>query len=354
MPRWAIHPIPVMLLLTIFTGPGVAGENPVVMMISPGQIDDAGPVISSVQNHLREIHVELRLSNQDFPSVGLPEQLAIAAEQARQHDAIAVLWVDLALAEQFFLYLSGHDSNRVLVRQLGGMTGEGLAETVALIVRTTVEEMLSGGRIGMESTPTVPKTNEARGDRDEGTSPVASLPQPRQLFSLETAYVYTAVSDKIPSEQGFNLGMELSPWRNLWVRLSYTILQPIVANGDLSDLRVARHPLGLGLGLDILLNRISVAPELGLVMDVATLENFNLAPGMTATEDRVDVGFAASIAFRVSLFITKNVLLFARVAAWVPFVHKNYVVEGFSSRESLHQPFHVQPVVMVGISTHLP
>ncbi len=341
-----------LLLVTTFAGSGAAAEGSVVMLVSPGQIDEAGPVISSVQYHLREIDVDLHLSKQDFPSVGLPGQLAIAAAQARKHNAIAVFWLDLARADQFYLYLSGYESDRVLVRQLGGMTGEGLAEALALIVRTTVDEMLSGGRIGVESVKIVDGSNEAM--KVEEITPPVPTPQPRQVFLLEMAYVYTAVSEKTPVEHGLFLGLGLSPTNQLWVRVSYTVFQPIVVKGDLSDLRIMRHPLGLGLALDVPFRRITISPELGLIVDLVTMENFNLASGMNASSDRTDIDVAATAALRADFSITDTVKVFVRVAAWVSFVQKEYVADGHSSRELLHQPFRVCPVAMAGLSIRLP
>ena len=129
-------------------GEARAAERSVVMFAASDQRADSLRAIQALRGQFSDLPVRLEVVWVERLSQ-LPRQIALARRQARQTDAFAVFWCDLSEGDKVYLYLAEPERGRVLVRDVRQQPGAGRFETVAIITRSSVAALLSGGTLGV-------------------------------------------------------------------------------------------------------------------------------------------------------------------------------------------------------------
>ncbi len=322
----------------------------VVVMIVPSDQEEASlPVIRAVQSQLSDIDVVFRLQPVETLGANLAGQVGVAEAMAREWSSIAVFWCDFAGEEQIFLYLTEYEGDRILVRKLREKEDGGRAEALAIIVRTSVSEMLRGGEIGVRAAEVVKKEPPPQAPAElpepqEEEPPVDTGPHVR----FGVAYALYTYSSKHPALHGLDLGFELVLHPNLALSAGYTIHGALEEDGDLSSISVKRHPGRLGVSLKFPLGIAELGASLFVVLDVMTFHNYEMVDVLTRVSDENDVVFHILPTLDAVIEIVERLSVFTSVGLDVPVNDKYYVVKVERDQEVLLRPWSVHLNVYAG------
>jgi len=258
----------------------------------------------------------VRLKAHWLPRLGadLRAELGAARRLARSKGTRVVFWCDLTGSDDVYLYLSDRDGGRLLVRQVPQTAGGARAESVAIIVGSSVRAFLrSAARAG----PTVPGARRrfgggravamaparpaarrtapgaeagggqraggpgdpaaAAGAAAAGEGSVPTLQQPGgprpTRLSLDLSYALDTYNGDNAPVHGASIGLAYR-FHPIWSTfLAYRVVQPI--NGVLPDIAEAtlqRHPISVGARLHHRMGRFEVGGALALVVDYLSTE----------------------------------------------------------------------------------
>jgi hypothetical protein len=137
----------------------------------------------------------------------------VAKEAAARLGALTVFWLDTSLGEQLFLYIAEPGGGRVLVRTVEAADETERLESMALIVRSTVEALLAGGHLGIERSA------------GAATPPASTPPASRRpWFGVRLGYaldVYGFTDVGPAALHGFDAGLLFHVHRNWTLFLAY-------------------------------------------------------------------------------------------------------------------------------------
>ncbi|MCP4602740.1 MAG: hypothetical protein GY847_19865 [Proteobacteria bacterium] len=324
-------------------------ERVVVMIVPADQEAASLPVIRAVQSQLSDIDVIFRLQPVETLGADLASQISTAEAMAREWSSIAVFWCDFAGEEQIFLYLTEYEGDRILVRKLREKEDGGRAEALAIIVRTSVNEMLQGGEIGIRAAAVVkkeppppppvaqPAAREEEPPTDEG---------PHVRFGV--AYTLYTYSSKHPAMHGLDLGFELLLHPSWALSAGYTIYAPVDEKGDSSSIMLRRHPGRLGVSLKFPLGIAEIGASLFFALDVMTFHNYEMLDVLKPVSDRNDVVFHVLPTVDAAIEIIKRLSGFISVGLDVPINDKYYVVEIDKDHEVLLRPWSIHLNIYAG------
>ncbi len=333
-------------------GAPAALNKVVVMLVPQGQEEMFQPVIRAVQSQLSDIDVVFRLKPVEALERDIPAQVAMAERVARDWKAIAVFWCDLVAEDQIFLYLTEYEGDRILVRKLREKEEGGRAEALAIIVRTSISEMLKGGEIGVraahiaEVAPEPPAQTKTAPPTKPPPPPTVEAP-PSHGLAFHIAYAFLTYSADNPATHGLDLGLEFFINDNWALIGGYTVLSPIKESGEYSGLRLKRHPGRLGVAARFPVARFTPGASLFLVIDVATFENFDLPETLDGVKDRNDVIFGVMPMADLGIKITDLLSAFISAGAEVQINPKFYVTE---ANDELLDSWPVHVVLLAGFS----
>jgi hypothetical protein len=331
----------------------------VVMMLSQDQRKDSVAVADAVKAQLSDLEVALVIREvESFPG-SLADQIAGAGVIAREERVIAVFWYDLSTEDQVYLFLAGRGGKRVLVRKLEESKDRGRAEGLAIIVRSSAIAMMQGGEIGitvaeaLEKNAASPKKPDEMGPRDKLQKPQALGPEAGledERLSIGIAYAYNARHTKHPALNGLGLGMDLRLVWKLRLTAGFYFFQPIHGKGDLASATIRRHPIHLGLGLEVDLGGFRLSGFAATVVDFVEQEVSGLSPGMSEGSDMNDVVFGVLAMLGAIAPLTPRLDVFLLLGALTVFNERRYDVKLGGETETLIDSWPVQPSMLAGIS----
>jgi hypothetical protein len=332
-----------------------SGERPgpgssVVMLAERHVAGDTGAVIRAVQGQLSDLSVALQVVWTDALAGVLPDQIARAEEIARGGDTLAVFWCDLAQPDRIYLYFAAPSGGRVLVRELSGAAGGGLAEALALIVRSSVEAVIAGGEIGVV---VAPPPREAETERAPPAPPAVPPPGPGRVLALQVAYDLDVLSTQQPAAHALALGLELRVGGPLSVELGYLFALPVAQEAHGVELTLRRHPGWAGLRAAWLTGQVSLSASVWLQLDVVTERVRALRPGVAADGDGTEVIPSLAPILRAGYLFSDRFELFLAGGADVPLRRVRYVIGTPSGPLELLDTWPVRPRVMAGLSVGL-
>jgi hypothetical protein len=342
----------------------VAEEPAVVVMIVPeGQERDAEPVVRAVDSQLSDLRVELRLHSSSSHPSDLPGQVAIAGQVAAEQGALVVCWYDLIARRQVFLYLTGADQDRILVRKLEEPEDAGRAEAIAIIIRSSVNEILAGGVIGIAAAsvapapppaplptaaPSAPPPTVPEQEPPMPEEPPPPTPEERDRLLLDLGYVLHVHSSAQPVTHGLGvaLGVRLHP---SWMLLAgYTVLGRIRGAGESATVVLSRHPIHLAARLAFDLGMVDLGATLALVLDYATFEVRRAAEELDVVDDHDDLIVAVVPSFDLRARLVGGLHLLIGLGVEIPLHDVHYVVQGPAGPETLLDSWPVQPRLLAG------
>jgi len=327
-----------------------------VVLIGSLELEDTThTLIRAVEAQLSDLPVEFAVEWVDR----IPENLSAEVDEARaitvRTDALAVFWCDLSRADEVYLYLSNAEQSRILVRRLD--TGEkGVRfESLAVIVRSVIDAMLRGGRIGIElgdpaPPPTVAYETPAQVKTWSGEEPAPDDPGRSErdfLLGLQVGYALSGHSSRVPVTHGVDLRLSLVTRVGFEAFAGYVVRLPIAITDRDISIDIETHPAFLGAGWIFAFGRLGVGGGAEVILDFTVQSTRQVATSTAVPRDHRDLIFAAApyLAGTCELFEDRLAL---RLQLEVHFVFNpvRYVAEELGDERVVHEPW---PIVPVGV-----
>lgn len=322
--------------------------KPVVLLSPEDRSLILGPVIQSVEAHLSDLPVELRVE----PVPRLDPSLAAQMKAARQvagEEAVAVIWLELSPGDPVFVYVADLKRNRVGARSVDWDGALGHLEAVGLIVRSSVQAILSEDKsFGFEA-PSVMEKTRSRG------RPVAEE-QRRAHLGFSIAYSLGEVSPDAPLAHAASISIFAGWGDHLYAELGYRFAVPFLQRGSdrCSVAQIWRHALSAGAGARFRKGSFTFGGEIAGVAQIVGLE-IKVVEGCdwAQAEDQDHVLLAIAPTLFASLSIAEPLSLFAAVSADIFPRERRYLIDGPGGRGAALTPWAVQPRAAIGLRFEL-
>ncbi|MBN1771350.1 MAG: hypothetical protein JXB32_08825 [Deltaproteobacteria bacterium] len=342
------HVFLVALLVTAAATSAFAKADPppaVVVVVPPAAQEVIDTLLEAVAAQLADMPVRLEVDRvEEFPAV-LPQQVEVARAAAIRNDAVLVFWLDASLADQMFLYLSEPGGGRILVRTVESGGDAERVEAVALIVRGTIEAMLAGGRLGVE-TPTPPPPPPP-------PSPPPPPPPAPDLLGVRLAYALEFFSTDALAIHGLDLGILVHVYSGLSLFAGYRVVTDAETSSRGVALDVARNPMELGVQYAYQLGDWAFGGSVSALLDrlhgEATTTTATLVVRPPETRWLAGVGAAFHTSFRIAG--TVHAFIDAGVDVYVDTV--DYVVETTGGRWTMLTTWVARPRLLLGLAADL-
>lgn len=332
------------LLAASCPAPAAADAAPaVIFLYAQDQAEQARAVSDVVATQIGELAVTFREVSVERLASSSREQLDVAADVAASAATIAVFWCDLSSDRDALLHLTDGRGSRLLVRRLEIADVRSRAESIAIVVQSSVRALLAGGTIGVAAPEPVKPTPHPAATQP----PPATRPAPDRL-ALKLAYTVASRSADTIFNHGLHLGVECRFARFLAAFAAYTLSAPIEGSGELADARVTSHRLAVGLGADYRRGRLAVGAAAAFGLDFAAADVSDVAADLDVTADTTDVIAAFVPSARVAFAATERVSVFAEIGVEVLANAKRYTARRGETREILVDSWPAQPFVRLG------
>jgi hypothetical protein len=326
--------------------PASASRNATIVVTFDPRSIEQGTAVSAVKAHMSGLPVQVLLEPVQ-PARTLGQRLTTSASLALSREALGTFSIEIGPDRELLIFFTEPDGSATLIRRLPP-SREGVrvaVEQAAIVVRSLVEALLEGRRIGMtpdaeappaRAQPTTPEKSE-KSERPQLTqstaqaAPEAAKPEaeplgvsievqetpepeaparPKRRFAISGGYTGTDFAPNVEWESGFTLGARWLARQTLYAGLRYTFFPRIEGGADAARVSVARHPIEIVAGY---VGTAVLAPnaELGVVADYSRRETLHTAPEYQATPAatrwtfalglRAGVTWSASSAVQLSL-----------------------------------------------------
>lgn len=326
-------------------------RSTVVMIAERREQRQAETVVRAVQGQLSDLSVVLQVVWVDELPAGMPAQIAEAEQTARGTDAVAVFWCDLRAADRIYLYFAAPSGGRVLVRELSGAEEGGLAEALAIIVRSSVEAVLAGGEIGVVVAPMA--AVEERPRAEQPPEQPQEPPGPGRVLAMTVAYNLDVLCEQRPAVHAVAVGLEVRLGGPLSVEAGYFFSFPFTERAHGIDLTLQRHPVWLGLRAAWLTGDVALSASLAAQIDVVTEEVRSLSAAVETDGEGTEVLFSLAPLLRAGYVFAGRVELFLAAGVDVPLRRARYVVGSPSGPLEILDTWPVRPRVLAGVTAGL-
>ncbi|MFO8070497.1 MAG: hypothetical protein R6V85_01365 [Polyangia bacterium] len=335
------------LLLAAASASAGGSRSTVAMLAERHHREASERTASAVRGQLSSLPVELEVCWVDRLPGEVPDQISEAERRARSSGAIAVFWCDLGRADRIYLYFAAPGGGRVLLRELSGPDGGGLSEALAVIVSSSVEAMLAGGKIGVA----VPRGEP----REERSSFATRRPRDGSAVSsrAEASYALDILSGSAGPTHGPSLAVGLDAGKHFACELGYRFAFPVERSARGVSLELWRHPISLSARAVLPLSFFRLSAGLALTVDTVT-EN------VRALDDRAEVsGEGAEVyvslmpLIRLDGRLADGVWLFALAGADICLRELSYEVATPSGSHSVIDTWRVRPSFSLGLAVAL-
>ncbi len=328
----------------------------VVMIVPVEQDEESLPIVRAIKSQFSDLEIELQLVSVEALGASLRSQVQIAESEGVANDALAVFWCDIGTEEHAFLYLAEAGGDRLLVRRLSDMEEGALAEELAIIVRTSVAELMRGGRIGvavstiaeLNEPPPPPVVPPPPPEPPPVEEPEPPVPDNRTL-SFRLSYAMYIHSSDHPAVHGLDLGMGVRFHPNWSVTSGYTILSTISSRAELAAVRLNRHPINLGIRTNLDRGAFHFTGSAKMLFDYTTFEDHSLADGMISTTDTGNFLLSVLPAVEFAWYVNAMLGFFLAAGAEISIISRQYVVQGDDGRQTILDSWPVQPWFFAGI-----
>ncbi|MCK9462523.1 MAG: hypothetical protein M0R80_23115 [Proteobacteria bacterium] len=261
-----------------------------------------------------------------------------ARDAAASTGAIAVIWLDLSAPQHVFLFIADSTGGRVLVRnvQTEAQDVEAQLETLAVIVRGSIEGLLAGGRIGVER----PVSNAAPADTPERLG--ASIGYALQLF---------APTDPIVHGARIELRVRAAPV--LYVLAAYRLDLPVEVESPEIAADIWSHPIELGLFGEWRFSRWRLDVGACAVVDIVTFRVTSRDWTVDAREPGAEVTAAIYPFVRVDRIVGRLASVFFSIGIDIELYNHRYVVTTSDESRVVVAPWRVRPIFELGAKVTL-
>jgi hypothetical protein len=325
------------------------GEGGVVVMLAERRDTAAAEVvIRAVQAQLSDVSVALEVVWIDGLAPDLPSQIAKAEKVAEGSAAVAVIWCDLARADRIYLYFAAPSGGRVLVRELAGSGTGGMAEALAIIVRSSVEAVLAGGEIGT----VVPRKPKDEGSDRRPPSAVAKAKDEGRL-AVTAAYEFDVVSSSNPAVHAVAVALSLRLGDHLSLGVGYALSGLLEAETDGAFLKLRRHPVWIGGSAFGRVGRVRLGLDLAFQLDVVTERTRATAAGVVPAKGGHEVEPSIVPMFRVAVTVIPHLELFIAAGADIALHRTRYMVDTARGPVEVLTTWPVRPRGIAGLEAAL-
>jgi hypothetical protein len=351
------------------------GAPRVLMIASRAEQEDSQRAAEAVESQLADLAIDLRVLWVETLAPGLREQLAATRALAAEQQAGIAFWVDVAVASEVLIYVAEPGGGRVLARSidLGGHEDESRFETVALVVRGTVEALIEGGAIGVrEPEPPAPPPGAPVEVQPEPVAPVAPVaaapdgsnveagdgepaPPPFPAGGMELAASYAAsFYDGEPTViHGGRLG---AAWRlvgGFQLFVAYRFQAPVDKENSLVAMTLQPHPFEIGVAVRWAWDAWRLGLGVALLNDPVTWSVLPKQDTVHAESPqwRWLVGLSPGIAVSWSPY--GSYAFFVSLGAEAYFNDGPSVVDTGAGQMGVVEPWPVRPYLQVGVEVVL-
>lgn len=333
---------------------GQPPDHVTVMIASRKTKEESNRALAALRSQMAGLKVVLNVRWISALSRSFPAQIREARRLAKKKSVLAVFWCDFTDQDQILVYIARPGLRRVFVRRVDRSRegARGAFEAIGVIVRTTVEAIRQGGRIGVvlprkaRPIPTRPALRtppRPPGARSRDRFGAVSL-------SLEAAYTATMQhSPKQPLHGGY-LGLEMRFSRSWSVMVGSAFHPDITINDHQTTIQLGKHPILLGGRFRHAFGRFTLAGQLHLTLDIHQWHTTVHSDALEARPDGTDIGIGIGAQLRGEVRIHSWMRLFVAAGAEVLVRSPKYTIQLGDRRLGLLDPWPVQPCLLVGIS----
>jgi len=330
------------------------------MIVKVGEEDQADPLIRAASSQLSDLDVELRLHPEPDLPQGIVARVVVAARVLRSYDAVAVFWRDPGPEGRVHVFYFNNDVARIISRDVELPEAGEPSEAVAIIVRQTVAEILTGEVIGEEAPLPAEEPGDAFEDDPEPAAEIPETPEPAEpsfhRFGVSAGYTtqFQASEEILLHGFAFGLGVRVHPQVEIFG--GYRLVWPIHIEDDEATLEIDRHPAHLGLRAWLPAGRFRFGGAAAFVVDYQTVSTPWLADGFDPVDDGGELVLAATADLEAWLEILDWLWLRLALGAEILFSHQYYYLPATAGATEpvLFDPWPVQPRVVLGVSAEFP
>ncbi|MBW2735379.1 MAG: hypothetical protein JRH20_23595 [Deltaproteobacteria bacterium] len=299
--------------------------------------------IATIRGQLTGMPVSMVVEWVDKLEVTLPGQVRVAREVAKRTGAKMVLWADLSLPDQIFVYIAKGDAGRILVRSVRSEgSNDSRLEAMSLIVRSSVAALAAGAKIGFLPPPA---SQPVKAKVQTPACPPRP-PKRRELLTGEVSYGVFGFGSEVSHGAQLGLTGRVLPWLRLG--LSFRALQTMRADGPSALVVFERYPLGLEAIARWRRGRLGVEGGVGIWVErlqwtVTPKRVEVLASGETSRWVIAGQAFGG-----LSWRLIPSAALTLRLGVDLPHDTRPFEVQG-PTREQVADPWPVQPWVLGGL-----
>ena len=258
------------------------------MLTYDASSEEQREALSAVRAHIRDSPVDL-VEEPVNTAGNLADRLAAAGTLATSHGALGTFSIEQAPDRSILVFFTEPGGSATLVRRLPASEAGGrvMIEQAAIVVRSLVEALLEGGRLGIvpEREPALDAPAViARPATVEATQPALPEADPAEVFLL-LGYVGAYPSGGLTWQSGMAVGARWLVVPTAYVGARYTLFPAagVVAGG--AHVSLTRHPgelvLGYAAGTSLLVN-----VEVSAIIEHSSRETLATDAAFAATRPR--------------------------------------------------------------------
>jgi hypothetical protein len=270
---------------------------------------------------------------------GWDSAIANRVDQARgvaaTTGAIAVIWLDLSAPRHVFLFIADSTGGRVLVRNVASeeQDVEAQLETLAVIVRGSIDGLLAGGRIGVERPVAAPPR------KDDAERIGATIGYALQLFAPTAPVIH-----------GARLALSIRLARRLHLLAGYRLDIPVEVESPEVAADIWSHPIELGAFSRFEPARWRIDLGAGAVVDVVTFDVTSRSSDVAARNPAPRATVALAPFVRAARTVGRHAALFFAVGIEIELYNHRYVVTTTEDSRVVVAPWRVRPIFELGAS----
>jgi hypothetical protein len=270
---------------------------PAIVVTFDAGSDVQNQVIDAIRAHVSDLPVELVTVSVERDDV-LGRRLAAAGTVATARRALGTFDIEVAPDNSLLVFFTEADGETTLIRRLqANPQGWKVAlEHGAIVVRSLVEALLDGGRVGIAPGAghgAEPKGNVERRPSDTtAATPDGALrtkaERPTEVEAAErrlaitAGYTATEFAPRVAWQSGFAVGAQWLVTPVVYAGARYTLFPALTVTTADAVVSVGRHPLEVLVGYRET-GRVGLNGELGIVGDRVTRTTVRTAASLRAT-----------------------------------------------------------------------
>lgn len=369
-------------VLWVSFSPNVTAEQQssiVIFVADQSQEEISSSVTLAVRGQLSDLGVPFMVRWIDQLPSDISEQQQLAETISSDTTSAAVFWLFVE-DELLCFYLKSSRGGMMFTRQISGLEQGVLGESVALILRSSIQSIFRDQSINDEAPEILESTdwqriplvspdfqeqdeeNASEREVEDDTPPEITdggeeipnetdgvVPFDVKRLRLGLGYAFEQRVATNGSIHGITLEADGRLFRGLHLFLSYTIDFPIETNSYGVTLGLRPHPFQLGLLYDHRIGRFGLGGRISISLDYVTEEVSADLPIVTVGEGG-ELEVALNIAFRGIVKLIGSLVFFVDIGLSAPFNRTDYAVATTTNREIIITTMKVRPVVVTGLS----